>query len=163
MDVDLFGGVNSDDNLSKLVEQNVTGGSQTHTVSGILVTNANGDAFIEVSGFDPSTKSFIAHRPYVESVKFVLTDGTNANGTLTLNIDGKPVEMSGDMPLSILAPDRANVYNSMNSYMFGVSGMSSGTYPLYLDVASGHDSGSLKLRIGSNIDTSNLDLRIRGF
>ena len=165
IDTSLFGGSNHRD-LFKRVYQNTEGAQEIHEVSGVLVTNSNGDAFIEVSGFDPSTKGFVAHRPYVESVKFVLTNGEQATGNFNLNITGKPVEFSGNMPLSVLGADQANVYNTMNTYLFGVSGHASGVpsgLPLFMEVASGSSSGTLNLNMGSNQTIANLELRIRGF
>ena len=166
MDVDLFGGSSADDDMFKRVYQNAAGDPEVHVVSGVIVTNENGDVFIEVSGYDPSSKGFVSHRPYVESAKFVLTNGTIDSGNLTLNIAGKPVVSSGEIPLSILAADRANVYNNVDTYLFGVSGIASdgaSGLPLTLMVASGTESGILNLNMGSTQTTSNLELRIRGF
>ena len=70
------------------------------------------------------------------------------------------------MPLSVLGADQANVYNTMNTYLFGVSGHASGVpsgLPLFMEVASGSSSGTLNLNMGSNQTIANLELRIRGF
>ena len=163
--------VDAAENLFKRVYQNTTGDSQEHVVSGIVITNANGDVFLEVSGFDPSTKGFVAHRPYVESVRFVLATGDPASGSMNLNISGGPVPRSGNMHLMLSGAPSANVYNNMNLYQFGVIGSRpSGTFDgkpsgmnLFMEVPSGYESGILNLGVTSTQTTGNLDLNIRGY
>ena len=145
------------------VYQNTSGDSTTTTVSGIVTTNANGDVFLEVSGFDPATKGFIAHRPYVESVQFSLANGNEENDNMQLFIDGKPVEKSGVMNLVLSGDPSAIVYNNVNLYNFGVSGAPSGSMNLFLDAPSGYSSGTMNLVVGNQYVTDSLELRIRGY
>jgi hypothetical protein len=87
----------SSDRLETRVYQNETGPVEEYQVSGIVFTNNNGDIFLEVSGFDPSAKGFIGHRPYVDNIKFVIRPGIEVNDSLGLNISGSPNSASGDM------------------------------------------------------------------
>jgi len=165
IDAHLFGqkrAFGEDDRLETRVYQNTYGSQQTYEVSGIVFTNSNGDIFLEVSGFDPSSKGFIAHRPYVDSVKFDLLFPTEQSGFLNMVTSGRPVLMSGDMHLTITGPDKANVYNSVDLYQFGTGGFSSGVMPLFTEAPSGQ-SDSLNLNLTSTQTTGFLDLRIRGF
>jgi hypothetical protein len=164
IDVNVFAGkTDADDSMLTRVYQNTTGSPISYMTSGMISSNNNGDMFLEVSGFDPSTKGFIAHRPFVESVKFILASGTVENSSMSLFIDGKPVEFSGNVPLSILGADQANVYNNMNLYHAGVSGLPSGTMNMFLEVASGASSGTMNLNLGVPQAIENLSLRIRGY
>ena len=172
MDVHVFAQkIDAAENLFKRVYQNVDGDSIEHKVSGIVITNHNGDVFLEVSGFDPSTKGFVAHRPYVESVKFILATGDPASGSMNLNISGSPVSNSGNMNLALLGAPSAYVYNNMDLYQFGVIGSCpSGEFNgkpsgmnLFMAVPSGYESGILNLNLTSTQTTGNLDLNIRGY
>ena len=131
--------------------------------SGVLTTDRDGDIFLEVSGFDPSSKGFVAHRPYVESVLFTLADGTEVTDSMQLIIGGKPIEDSGILPLVLSGDPSAIVYNNVNLYNYGVSGSPSGSFNLFLDAPSGYSSGNMNLVIGNNYVTENLELRIRGY
>ena len=172
MDVHVFAQkVDAAENLFKRVYQNVDGDSIEYKVSGTIITNHNGDVFLEVSGFDPSTKGFVAHRPYVDSVKFVLATGNPASGSMNLNISGSPVITTGNMNLMLSGAPSANVYNSVNLRQFGVigsrpSGMFKGKpsgMNLFMAVPSGYESGILNLNLTSTQTTGNLDLNIRGY
>ena len=74
------------------VYQNTEGDPETYYVSGIVYSNPYGDLYIETSGFDPSEKGFVAHRPFVESVIGDLLGGESSNGSLNLIASGKPVD-----------------------------------------------------------------------
>ena len=164
IDVEIFGGRPQlrDRKLSQRVYQNTTGGPISYLTSGIIFANANGDIFIEGSGFDPSVKGFIAHRPFVESVVGDLLRGTPATGSMDLFISGIPRPVSGELPLAISGPDQATVYNNMNLYSFGVSGNASGILPMFVASKSGETSGVLNLSVSSTKVTENLNLRLRG-
>jgi hypothetical protein len=164
IDVNVFAGkIDADDSMLTRVYQNTDGDPISYMTSGMVSSNNNGDMFLEVSGFDPATKGFIAHRPFVESVKFILATGTVESDSISLFIDGKPVDFSGNMPLSLLGADQANVYNNMNLYHAGIGGSSSGTMNMFLEVASGASSGALNLNLGVPQAIENLRLRIRGY
>ena len=164
IDVEIFGDKAEDgsNRLTNRVYQNETGGPISYITSGIIFSNANGDIFIEASGFDPSTKGFVAHRPFVEYVTGDLLPGTPVNTTLPLLISGVPHPISGSMNLTIPGPSSAYVYNSVELVTFGCSGVSSGTLPLYVDAPSGTSSGILNLNVASTQTTEQLNLRVRG-
>jgi hypothetical protein len=150
------------DRLEAIVYQNTSGPQQTYEVSGIVFTNSNGDVFLEVSGFDPSPRGFIAHRPYVDSVSFELFFPPEKTDFLNMVASGSPAPVSEDMSLTIIGPDRANVYNSVNLYQFGTGGFSSGILPLFTEAPSGQ-SDALNLNVTSTQTIGSLDLRIRGY
>jgi hypothetical protein len=150
------------DKLTARVYQNVSGDSETYKVSGILFSNNQGEIFLEVSGFDPATKGFIAHRPYVDRVELELFHPDVESSTLNLIASGSQVPVSGDMNLVIVGPDSDIVYNTVNLYQFGTSGFSSGTLPLFTEAPSGH-SGILNLNLTSTQTIGQLDLRVRGY
>lgn len=155
------------DRLETRVYQNLQGGSKEYAVSGIIFSNSNGDIFLEVSGYDASSKGFIAHRPYVDNIYLELLTGQSESAAMNLVASGRPVPFSGEMPLAILGADRANVYNSIDLNMFGVEGIASGEWPsglsLNITAPSGPVPGTLNLIAGSTQTTNSLDLRIRGF
>lgn len=150
------------DKLGTRVYQNASGDSETYTVSGILFSNRDGEIFLEVSGFDSSEKGFIGHRPYVDSVDFKLYPPNTTSDSFNLFASGMEVDESGKLNLTLVGPDQANVYNTVNLYQFGTSGFSSGTMPLFTEAPSGH-SGTLNLNLASTQTTGQLDLRIRGY
>ena len=162
IDVKVFG-PGFQDPIFTRVYQNTSGDSLTYQVSGDVATTSKGEVFLEVSGFDPSLKGYIAHRPYVDSVVFVLKDGIQVNDSMQLFIDGEPVKQSGSMNLVLSGVPSANVYNNMNLYNFGVSGAPSGSMNLFLDAPSGYSSGTMNLVIGNQYVTDSLELRIRGY
>lgn len=163
MDVGLFGTKGDTDTIFTRVYQNETGGSIHYQVTGITTANQNGDIFLEVSGYDPSSVGFIAHRPYVESVELTVIPRDPVETNMPLVISGVPQQNSGQMPLYIPGPDSDMVYNNMNTYVFGTSGYSSGDMNLFLAVASGDSNSSLNLNMTSTQTIGNLDLRIRGY
>lgn len=164
IDVEIFGDLAEDgyNKLTRRVYQNVDGGPISYLTSGIIFPNINGDIFIEASGFDPSTKGFVAHRPFVEYVTGDLLPGTPVNATLNLHISGTPNPVSGSMNLTIPGPSSAYVYNNVDLVTFGSSGISSGSMPLYTEAPSGVASGALNLNMTSTKTTEQLNLRVRG-
>jgi len=190
IEVEVFGDKsNGPDQTRARVYQPRTGDPLRITVSGLVFANENGDIFLECSGFDPSSKGFIAHRPYVESVAATMIDGTGIQDTFSMNIFGKPnsidnswpslvgneefdVSFSHDMDslvyrpsgmsLFITGPDSANVYNSMNINVEGIKGLGSGTMFLIASASGTDASGSLNLNIGSEFPSNILNLNVRG-
>lgn len=150
------------DRLRNVVYQNTTGSPSGYLVSGIIVANENGDIFLEVSGQDPATKGFTAHRPFVEFITGELISGTGVNEEFNLIASGSPVAVSGQtMNLSIPGPSSDIVYNNMNLYSFGAY-VGSGDMPLYMQVASGTSNNSLDLLLKDPQIIANMNLRIRG-
>jgi len=164
MDVGLFGSkISEQDTLFTRVYQNETGGSIHYKVTGVATANENGDVFLEVSGYDPSTVGFIAHRPYVESVKLTAIPRDPVESNMPLVISGVPQQNSNKVPLYIPGPDKDMVYNTMNTYVFGIDGYSSGNMNMFVAVVSGDSNSSLNLNMTSTQTIGNLDLRIRGY
>jgi len=170
IDAQVFGD-KTDDNLSLLVFQNTAGGSQEYIASGLVFANPSGAIFLEGSGFDPSTKGFVAHRPYVTMVVGSLAVGVATTGYLGLNVEGKAVDNSGQLNLSIAGASSASVYNTMNinTTSWNTIEVGSGTTPFSL-VTSGaaitNSSGILSLSTSGISTVSNSDtpfnLRTRG-
>ena len=106
-------GHKSGNNLELVVNQNVSGGSQEHSVSGVVSANENGDIFLEASGHDPSVRGFIKHRPFVRLVAGERLDGTETRGYIGLNVSGAPKPETAGMNLTLIGPETADVYNSV--------------------------------------------------
>ena len=127
---DLFGEIsNISRNLNHLklhIKQNETGTPITYQTSGVVWSNVDGEIFLEASGQDPATKSFIEHRSYVEIVFGHLYHGTSIDGSLNLFSSGIAGPTSGNMNLVMLGPDSSIVYNSMGLYSPAVLGHASG-------------------------------------
>jgi len=130
---DLFGEISSiskDLNHLKLhIEQNATGSPIKYETSGVVWTNVDGEIFLEASGQDPATKSFIEHRSYIEVVFGNLHHGTPVNDAVNLFTSGIAGPSSGNMNLVIMGPDSSIVYNSMGLYSPAVLGYASGVEP----------------------------------
>ena len=161
----VFGGKTQDGMNSIIfrVEQPTTGGAATIELSGIIVSNYNGDIFLEASGYDASEKGFIAHRPFVESLIGDILPGSGLNETLGLLTSGKAAESSGTLPLHIVAPNTANVYNNMNLSLDGVKGIESGIMNLGINSFT-FPSGAMMLNIEGReaSEFEQLLLRLRG-
>lgn len=160
----LFGDNDPLNNLSITVYQNKTGNQISYSVTGIVNTNANGNIFLEASGFDPSNRGFIAHRPYVEYVIGNSISGIPTNGAMPMFIVTDPVKNSGNINFYISGPDSSFVYNNMNLLLKAWnSGENSlnfntiGTSGIYLD-----QSLILFMESGIGLSQSDLNLRIRG-
>lgn len=188
IDVTVFGdkGV---DILKTRVYQPTTGLPQIIKISGIIFPNQFGNIFIEASGFDPSTRGFIAHRPYVESIMGVTVNGVKNSGAFTMNIAGQPNVLDNAWPwlvgnedfdasfafdmdslvhrpsgtiLYILGPNEANVYNNIALNVAGVDGLTSGIMPLLILAPSGSTYDSLNLNLTSTETPGTLNLNTRG-
>jgi hypothetical protein len=160
----IFGNNDPLNNLSIVVYQNKTGDQISYLVTGVVNTNKNGDIFLEASGFDPASKGFIAHRPYVEYVVGNSISGTPTNVSMPLFMVTDPVKNSGNMNLYIDGPDSSFVYNNMNlllkAWNSGENSLnlnSIGTSGIYLN-----QSLTLFMESGIGLSQSDLNLRIRG-
>ena len=212
IDAEVFGD-KAASGLRLYVEQPTTGRSRIFESSGVIFANEYGNIFLEASGFDPASRGFVAHRPYVESVigtlivgevnanvmNFVTYGKPNAvdnawpainppydpNGEAKLErpfgydftpaMDSLNLRPSG-MSLTIIGPDKANVYNTMgmniNAVLGSVSGIG-GEFPSgFMLVASasgtnvsgidGNSPSGFMLNIGSEFPRENLNINIRG-
>ena len=170
IDAHVFGQKKSHSDIDRLamrVYQNTSGNSIEYSISEIIFSDQNGNIFLEVSGFDPSIKGFIAHRPYVDRVELQPIFGTQESGYLNFVTSGRPVPDSGNMNLTLLGADTANVYNNLGLYHFGVIGLASGETPsglsLFTVAPSGPVPSSLNLVLGSTQTTDVLNLRVVGY
>ena len=168
------------DTLTLKVYQNTSGPSIEYSISGLISSNPNGDIFLEAAGYDPATRGFVAHRPYVTAVIAELLPGIETTGYMSLLTSGKPVfvdsSQSGEFPsgmiLFINGPDSAIVYNDMGLYTSSWNTIEESGLPLHTVGTSGiSDSGIMFLSVSgigivnsSGINDYNpLNLRIRGF
>lgn len=155
------------------VNQNTTGNPITYHVSGLVFANKDGNIYLEASGYDPSSKGFIAHRPFVESIIGSIITGTEENNDLNLIIEGKPPVLTGNMNLIMSGDPSAFVYNNLplHTSSWTAINVGSGNDPFYLrtigtsGISSSQNltmfvSGVGLINIGSGNPAFNL--RIRG-
>lgn len=162
------------------VYQNTSGPSIEYSISGLISSNSNGDIFLEASGYDPATRGFVAHRPYVTSVIAELIPGIETTAYMSLLTSGKPVTVdssqSGEFPsgmnLFINGPDSAFVYNNMGLYTSSWNTIEESGLALHSIGTSGIDSSGSMFLYTSGIGIVNssgineynpLNLRIRGY
>lgn len=147
------------------VYQNASGDSIRYSNSGIIYTNSDGSIFLEGSGYDPSEKGFIAHRPYVESIIGFVVNGIKTTGNLSFVISGMPPEINNNMNLSIIGPDSSFVYNNVNLHTVAWNTIQSSGFPMFSSGEIPVDaSGLLNMTVGGvNIASEEgLNLRTRG-
>jgi len=162
-------GHKSENNLNIVVNQNVSGGSQTYSVSGIVSANQNGDIFLEASGYDPSLRGFIKHRPFVKIVTGEILDGTKVTDYMNIGTIGSSKQETESMNLTIVGPTNASVYNTLDltTSSWNEAQAGSGNPGLNLTTegtATTTDSAILNLGV-SGIGTptpETLNLRLRG-
>lgn len=156
----------SDEHIVSLKFSN-SGNNTPYYASGIVVANSKGEVFIEVSGQDPSTKGFIAHRPYIESVLGQYQYGQILENGMVLFCEGKYPPPSSEMNLFINVENSAYVYNTLGLYGSVMTDVVS-TYPsglnLFIESPSGSLTSSLNLAMPSGIGSlkDNLNLQVRG-
>ena len=171
---DLFGEttyISKENNKIHLnIQQNQSGDPVSYLASGTVWTNDEGELFLEASGQDPKTRSFIEHRCFIELVEGYYLHGTPVKASLNLLASGQGPVDSGELPLYITGPDRRQVYNNMGLYSSAVLGYASGVPSglfLYSHspapiAASGGPSGMFLYSSGTGFPTSIIPLRIRG-
>ena len=162
-------GHKSGNNLELVVNQNVSGGSQDYSVSGVVSANENGDIFLEASGHDPSVRGFIKHRPFVRLVAGERLDGTETRGYIGMTVSGAPKPETAGMNLTLIGPETADVYNSvvLTTASWNELQAGSGTPGLNLvneGTVATSDSGIMNLNTsGIGMPTpEELNLRVRG-
>jgi hypothetical protein len=145
-----------------------SGDKTTYYSSGIIIANSDGEIFLEVSGQDPSTRGFIAHRPYIESVIGYYQYGKILENGMILFCGGQYTPPSSQLNLFMDAEKSSYVYNNLGLYSSAVigvvSGVPSGLY-LYNHTESGvsiHSSGLTLATSGTWNSTDTLSLRVRG-
>jgi len=134
--------------------------------TGIVFSNADGEIYIEGSGFDGNPYGNISNRPFVHSVYGEMVKGIKLeNGIRLFNIGADEfLRQSGTMLLQIVAPESAYVYNTLDLYTGSI--ISSGVRSLNLFNNAGTVSGinnSLNIYIsGQGLLPSTLLLRGQG-
>tara|TARA_R110002020_G_scaffold103752_20_gene243204 strand:+ start:2969 stop:14563 length:11595 start_codon:yes stop_codon:yes gene_type:complete len=142
------------------------GGDTSYKASGNVMTNPQGEIFLEASGYDPALNGFPEHRSFIEYVKGEVVTGPSTSGVLGLYIDPAIPQASSIMNMSILSQSSAYVYNNIGLYTNAILGRASGE-PSGLFLHTIHDpvaaSGSLGL-FASGVGTpeGSLYLAIRG-
>lgn len=162
----VFGNRDANGDPTVTLDFNNVGNSKKYYASGIVIANENGTLFIEVSGQDPSTKGFISHRPYIESVYGYYQYGKLMEVATPLYVSGGYISPSSQMPLTINVENSAYVYNTVGLYSEVKSGDIS-TYPsglpLFIEPPSGVSLEYLNLySSGAGSQNDNLNLSIRG-
>lgn len=153
----------------RILVQNSGQNNVNYYSSGIIYADSKGQIFVEASGQDPINKGFIIHRPYIVSIDGKYAYGTPNSGQLSLFIDGKGGDVSGNMNLFNKVDNSAIVYNSIGLYNGAIidfaTNSPSGLY-LYIDCPepiSISESGlCLYTASGIGNNTDALNLRIRG-
>jgi hypothetical protein len=130
---------------------------------GEIYANYEGEIFLEVSGQDPSTKGFITHRPYIESVIGDYKYGVPYKAGMVLYSEAGNEPVSSNMPIFIDVEDSATVYNTLGLY--SSAGFSSSQMKMYVSGVPGFISSSgltLFTASGTKTFTETLNMRIRG-
>lgn len=141
------------------------GNSVRHYASGLVLTNANGEIFLEVSGQDPSTRGFISHRPYIESIYGYYQYGKLESVTMPLYTDCGHIPPSSQMPLIIDVENSSYVYNPLGLYSEVKTGDASSDpsgVGLFVEAPSGASVSYLNISTsgtGSRNDILNLSVR----
>ena len=136
--------------------------------SGIVYSNNNGEIFIEISGQDPSSRGFITHRPFIESVDGQYAYGIPIKNSFRLYTAGRQ-DREANMDMFTKVDNSSFVYNSIGLYNSAILGFASGIpsgLSLYLDCPEpvSISASGLFLYTASGIGnyTDTLNLRIRG-
>lgn len=162
----IFGSRNSSNHATVTLNFNNIGDNTRYYASGIVFANYRGEIFLEVSGQDPSTKGFISHRPYIESIYGYYQYGKLADNSLNLHISGGHISPSSQLPLIIDVENSAYVYNTLGLYSDVKSGdayTDSSGLPLFVQFASGTSFDYIGLYTsGIGSLTDNLNLSVRG-
>ena len=158
-----FGSENSR-NVSLIVEQPVSGSSTIHKASGVVFANRFGEIYLEGSGFDPATKGFTIHRPFVKYISGRPINGIAISNGINMVMKGVPGSGSQNMPLFIKDTNGGYVYNTIDLYTSGNIDYASGNVDFYVSGNRLFDSGEMDLFVSgvSGVNSASLDLRIRG-
>ena len=179
IDATVFTDDRDNTNLTLKVNQNTAGSPIEYSVSGIITANKNGDIFLEASGYDPASRGFVAHRPYVTMVVAELLPGIETTGYMSLIASGRPNVIDSSqsglapsgMSLFINGPDSAFVYNNVNLYTSSWNNIQESGLILHSVGTSGVDSSGSMFLYTSGVgivnssginDYNPLNLRIRG-
>ena len=164
IDAKVFGESSSNDDYVVNLKFSNSGNNALYYGSGTVVSNSNGEIFIEVSGQDPSTKGFITHRPYIESIIGQYQYGQILENGMVLFSEGRFLPPSSQMNLFIDVENSAYVYNTLGLYGSVMTDVVSSGLNLFIESPSGSITSSLNLFTASGIGSlqDNLNLQVRG-
>lgn len=147
----------------KLSFSQADGANIEYFASGYIVTNPQGEIFLETSGYDPAANSMPEHRPFIESVVGKVAIGTEATNHLSLYTSGLAPQASSVLNMNILSQPSATVYNNIGLYTPAVSGIPTAELKLFTKYDPIETSGILKLYTsGVASSGEQLNLSIRG-
>jgi hypothetical protein len=155
----------SGERISLYIPQSA-GPDKTYQTSGLILSNYQGEIFLETSGYDPSVKGFTQHRPYVQFVHGSIALGTPSTGYFGLYTSGMIPQASSVINMNILSQPTATVYNSVGLNTTAVLGIASGV-PSGLFLHTLYDptsvSGTMNLFASGIVSSGDsLNLAIRG-
>jgi len=159
------GGI-STERISLTVNQS-GGGDTSYQSSGTIMTNPQGEIFLEASGYDPAINGFPEHRSFIEHVKGEVVTGPSSSGYFGLYTDGLIPSVNSKVNMNILSPSSAYVYNKVGLYTNAILGRASGEPSglfLYTEnnpIATSGDLGLVTSGVGLTSGDS-LYLAIRG-
>lgn len=157
-------GPDNTDNISLTVEQPVSGAPVTYKASGIVFSNMFGEIYLEGSGFDPATKGFTIHRPFVKYVVGKPINGITFADNINMVVKGVPGSGQESMPLFIKDLDGGYVYNNVDLYTSGNIDYASGDITMVVSGDRHYSSGDMNLFTSGvlGVNNSSLNLRVRG-
>lgn len=152
------------DNISLTVEQPTSGLPTVYKASGIVFSNEFGEIYLEGSGFDPATRGFTIHRPFVKYVIGRPINGITVDNNINMVIKGVPGSGQESMPLFIQDLDGGYVYNNIDLYTSGNIDYASGDMMMVVSGDRHYSSGDMNLFTSGvlGVDNSSLNLRVRG-
>jgi len=157
-------GPDNTDIVSLVVEQPTSGEPVVYKASGVVFANRFGEIYLEGSGFDPATRGFTAHRPFVKYVIGRPINGITIADNINMVVKGVPGSGSVDMPLFIKDTNGGYVYNNVALYTSGNIDYASGDMTMYVSGDRFFNSGEMDLFVSGvlGVNSASLDLRIRG-
>tara|TARA_R110002051_G_scaffold316298_2_gene395784 strand:- start:1354 stop:7182 length:5829 start_codon:yes stop_codon:yes gene_type:complete len=139
------------------------GPNKEYMATGYIVSNPEGEIFLETSGYDPATKGMPEHRPFIESVLGKVAVGTETINHFGLYISGQIPQASSDMNLYMLSQPSATVYNNIGLYTPAVSGTPTADLKLFTKYIPIETSGTLTLHTSGIVSSGEqINLSIRG-
>jgi hypothetical protein len=135
-----------------------------YKASGVVFANRFGEIYLEGSGFDPATKGFTIHRPFVKYVVGRPINGITIDDNINMVVKGVPGSGAENMPLFIKDTNGGYVYNNVDLYTSGNIDYASGDMTMVVSGDRHYSSGDMNLFTSGvlGVDNSSLNLRVRG-
>jgi len=139
------------------------GPNKEYMTTGYIVSNPQGEIFLETSGYDPAIKGMPEHRPLIESVLGKVAVGTETINHFSLYASGQVPQSISEMNLHILSQPSATVYNSIGLYTPSVLGKPTADLKLFTKYVPIETSGIFTLYTSGIVSSGEqLNLSIRG-